>query len=107
MPAHYLSTACYHGKHGKPCRNTCKFCDAPCWCPCHAEDSTGQQWPESWVDQARAVARALFSVISPADVPDELGRRISADPALFWLRDDPWPEGRFQPEHGTWHEDEG
>lgn len=43
----YLSTGCHHGEHAycqgktgqagpkKPA--TCKFCDAPCVCPCHQE----------------------------------------------------------------------
>lgn len=39
----YLSTGCLHGKHGY-CQSTgegrkvpaeCKFCAAPCICPCH------------------------------------------------------------------------
>jgi hypothetical protein len=30
----YLSTACFHGLHGR-CRRNCKFCDAPCNCACH------------------------------------------------------------------------
>lgn len=46
----YLSTGCFHGEHGycqamtglagakRPAR--CKFCDAPCVCPCH-ETNTG------------------------------------------------------------------
>jgi hypothetical protein len=97
----YLSTACYHGKHGTPCRNTCKFCDSPCVCPCHTEGE--REWPETWVEQARGIARELRDSIRPADVPDELQVRIGTDPALFWLRDEPWPAGRFLPESGTWH----
>lgn len=30
----YISTACQHLKH-RQCRETCKFCDAPCQCPHH------------------------------------------------------------------------
>jgi hypothetical protein len=44
---HYLSTGCLHGEHGY-CSNVdgiaglkkpaqCKFCTAPCQCPCHGE----------------------------------------------------------------------
>jgi hypothetical protein len=38
MPSalHYTSTACQHAKHAE-CRQTCKFCNAPCACPCHDE----------------------------------------------------------------------
>lgn len=42
---HYLSTGCLHGEHAYCQANTgqagakrpaaCKFCDAPCICPCH------------------------------------------------------------------------
>ena len=50
-PAHeYLSTSCLHGRHEYCASQTgsngetewaktparCKFCDAPCVCPCHA-----------------------------------------------------------------------
>jgi hypothetical protein len=31
---HYLSTACYHGRH-PDCRQQCKFCPERCICPCH------------------------------------------------------------------------
>lgn len=45
----YLSTGCLHGNHDY-CKNTegragtkrpaeCKFCQAPCLCSCHREDS--------------------------------------------------------------------
>lgn len=34
-PHVYMSTACIHAMHGR-CRMTCKFCDAPCRCSCHA-----------------------------------------------------------------------
>lgn len=57
MPEHeYLSTACLHGEHDY-CAATqaedaegwlfsrrpaqCKFCQAPCVCPCHAGASDG------------------------------------------------------------------
>jgi hypothetical protein len=46
-PHAYLSTACLHGEHGYCQSNTgaagtkvpaeCKFCAAPCVCPCHAD----------------------------------------------------------------------
>jgi hypothetical protein len=36
MLAHYFSTYCLHADHLN-CRLTCKICDAPCRCPCHAE----------------------------------------------------------------------
>jgi hypothetical protein len=31
----YTSTACWHQLHLE-CRKTCKWCIAPCLCPCHA-----------------------------------------------------------------------
>jgi uncharacterized protein YuzE len=34
----YLSTACWHEVHDE-CRRTCKFCDKPCACDCHAARS--------------------------------------------------------------------
>lgn len=33
----YVSTGCRHLIHTK-CRETCKYCDLPCSCPCHAQD---------------------------------------------------------------------
>jgi hypothetical protein len=48
---HYLSTGCLHGRHdycqgtegaaGPKVPNSCKFCRAPCICPCHHPGSTG------------------------------------------------------------------
>lgn len=32
---HYFSDYCFHGDHHR-CRPTCKVCDAPCLCECHA-----------------------------------------------------------------------
>jgi hypothetical protein len=48
LPAHvYLSTGCFHGEHtycqsmtgaaGAKRPAQCKFCAAPCTCPCHVE----------------------------------------------------------------------
>ncbi|MGH3382375.1 MAG: hypothetical protein ACRDP6_47365 [Actinoallomurus sp.] len=44
----YLSTSCLHGRHvycqaatgsqGPKTPSRCKFCTAPCLCPCHEED---------------------------------------------------------------------
>lgn len=34
-PHFYLSTACKHTLHDR-CRKTCKYCEAPCDCWCHA-----------------------------------------------------------------------
>ena len=31
---YYVSTACQHEKHSR-CRETCKYCSAPCLCPHH------------------------------------------------------------------------
>lgn len=53
----YLATSCQHGKHDY-CKNTkgqagpkrpaeCKFCEAPCVCPCHQEESHGDPGPGS------------------------------------------------------------
>lgn len=30
----YLSTACYHDRHGE-CLRTCRVCAEPCVCTCH------------------------------------------------------------------------
>jgi hypothetical protein len=37
---HYLSTYCLHEDHGS-CRLTCKICEAPCRCDCHASEEDG------------------------------------------------------------------
>jgi hypothetical protein len=44
----YISTACHHAKLGQGaeylharCRDTCKFCGAPCKCRCHDEHQSG------------------------------------------------------------------
>lgn len=34
----YVSTACHHALHDR-CRLVCKFCDVPCGCRCHVEES--------------------------------------------------------------------
>ena len=34
---HYLSTYCFHERHGD-CRLTCKGCEAPCRCACHRNE---------------------------------------------------------------------
>jgi hypothetical protein len=39
---HYLSTACIHAHHDE-CKNTCKFCDRDCRCPCHESDQTTEE----------------------------------------------------------------
>lgn len=49
----YVSTACQHMRHdycqaetgrlGPKKPGVCKFCDAPCLCPCHGEESEGGQ----------------------------------------------------------------
>lgn len=37
---HYFSTYCIHGLHGD-CRLTCKTCQLPCRCECHAHNDGG------------------------------------------------------------------
>lgn len=39
-PHLYLSTACWHGLHGR-CRRQCKFCDIGCLCGCHSQAPEG------------------------------------------------------------------
>lgn len=34
----YVSTACLHDRHDD-CRLICKWCDAPCNCRCHREET--------------------------------------------------------------------
>jgi hypothetical protein len=95
-PAHeYVSTACYHGECGS-CRNTCKFCDAPCGHECHPGDAARAFTP--WVDQARDMARMLLMEVRAAEGPwtPQLAERIATDPGLFWLRGEEAPPG-------TWH----
>lgn len=96
MAHDYLSTACLHeAADGTPqvhdaCRQTCKFCDAPCQCPRHeARETAGHV---SRVDQARDIARELLRHGNTL----EFQRRIKDDRTLFWLR------GEEQPP-GTWH----
>jgi len=93
----YVSTACFHEDCGG-CRNTCKYCDAPCSHPCHP--AAGQPLPEPWVDQARAIARELlrYGLSTTQAVPPELLHRITSDPALFWLRGEAVPPGEW---HGA------
>jgi hypothetical protein len=95
----YLSTACLHDQCAA-CRNTCKYCDAPCEHACHPR---GADRPLSvpWVDQARGIALALFSVVSPLELPGELRERIAADPALFWLRGEAAPPGEWRHENAV------
>jgi hypothetical protein len=50
----YVSTACQHGQHDR-CRQQCKFCAAPCLCPCHK----------------RMVAITGIRALSGNPVPDE------------------------------------
>ena len=104
MTAHhghaYLSTACYHEQaEGDPqlhdaCRSTCKSCDTPCSYPRHR---SGEQLagPEGgWVGQARSIARELYEhVLTYSILPPDLVRRVSDDPALFWLRGGEQPPG--------------
>jgi hypothetical protein len=96
-PHVYVSTACFHGECGS-CRNTCKYCDAPCSCrTCHP--ASGQPLPEPWVDQARGIARELlrYGLSTNEAVPPELLDRITSDPALFWLRGEAQPPGVWRP----------
>jgi len=88
----YLSTACFHGEHGA-CRNTCKYCDAPCSCG-GCDHASARDLPEPWVDQARNVAVPLLGALGP-DVPGELRKRIASDPGLFWLRGETKPPGEW------------
>lgn len=84
----YVSTACQHELCGS-CRNTCKFCNAPCRHFCHSQDA--KTAPVASVDQARDIAIELLDLSS--DLPDELAGRIADDPALFWLRGETIPDG--------------
>jgi hypothetical protein len=92
----YLSTACLH-EAGDPalheaCRQTCKFCGAPCSCPRHPG---GAQEVTSWVDQARGIARELLQASLNGPIPPELLHKIADDPALFWLRGEETPPGTW------------
>lgn len=90
----YTSTACLHDLC-RSCRNTCKYCDAPCQHGCHPQ---GQDQPEPWVDQARGIARELLDVARPGallSMPSELFQRIEQDPDLFWLRGEAAPPGEW------------
>lgn len=90
----YTSTACLHDQCGS-CRNTCKFCDAPCRHPCHPASG---ETPVPWVDQARDIARELLrDGLHNGPIDPALLRRIEADPALFWLRGEVVPDGTWRP----------
>jgi hypothetical protein len=41
---HYWSTYCVHHQH-TDCRLTCKHCEAPCLCFCHAARIDGEAAP--------------------------------------------------------------
>lgn len=91
----YISTACLHRICGTACRQTCKFCDVPCLCPCHRNGIPAR--PEPWVDQARGIARELLSLTLGGEViPPDLLRRVEADPELFWLRGEEQPPGEWR-----------
>lgn len=96
-PHAYVSTACLHRlcTEKGACRQTCKFCDAPCACSCHP--ASGRVLPAPWVDQARDIARELlrYGLSQNEAVPPELLRRIESDPALFWLRGEAAPPGEW------------
>lgn len=88
----YVSTACLHEADDPDmhdsCRKTCKFCDAPCQCPGHVAGEVPRV--ESWVEQARGIARELLHRPRWPGDPSYEGmiNRILTDPALFWLRKD-------------------
>jgi hypothetical protein len=92
-PHVYVSTACVHGECGA-CRNTCKYCDAPCSHACHPASARGL--PEPWVDQARGIAALLLGALGQDGAPEELRRRIASDPGLFWLRGEAKPPGEWR-----------
>lgn len=50
----YTSTACQHELHDR-CRETCKFCDAPCACDCHRRATPGNVYPlpSVWINPGR------------------------------------------------------
>ena len=92
-PHDYVSTACFHGECAA-CRNTCKYCDAPCSHGCHP--ASAAPLPVPWVDQARGMAVLLLAALGPDGAPDELRERIDGDPALFWLRGEAKPPGEWR-----------
>lgn len=96
----YISTACFHGLCGDACRQTCKYCNAPCSHACHPV--SGQSLPEPWVDQARGIARELlrYGLSATEAVPPGLLHRIATDPALFWLRGEAAPPGEWHDRTG-------
>jgi hypothetical protein len=90
----YVSTAYAHDLCGS-CRQTCKFCDAPCLCACHREGDAER--PQPWVDQARSIARELLRVtLNSRPTPPDLLYRIETDPDLFWLRGEEQPPGEWR-----------
>jgi hypothetical protein len=91
-PHDYTSTACLHEQCGS-CRQSCKYCDAPCQHGCHREAGLRAI---AGVDQARGIARELLEAARPGalmSIDPELLRRIESDPALFWLRGEEAPPG--------------
>jgi len=71
----YISTACFHGlcrTGAGNCRNTCKFCDAPCRHECHDGDTQAPPW----VNQAREMAVRLLAAARAGTVPPALAEQI-------------------------------
>jgi hypothetical protein len=107
MPGHqhaYLSTACYHELADRDpslhdaCRSTCKFCDASCSCPAHRKGEQLTAPDGGWVGQARSIAKEIYAhVLTYGILPPELVRRVSDDPALFWLRGEEQSPGTWRP----------
>lgn len=70
----YTSTACLHALHGS-CRFFCKFCPAPCECPCH--DGSTEPYPgysaaqEDWL-RAELNAAIIDAGIEPGPRRAEL-----------------------------------
>lgn len=93
----YISTACEHEEDSPElhaaCRQTCKFCNAPCMCENHKDGD--RQSAVGWVDQARAIARDLLRDALNGPVSPELLARIESDPTLFWLRGEEAPPGEW------------
>lgn len=55
----YVSTVCRHHPHvaAARCRNTCKFCAAPCRCYCH----TSGRWYRNPLKAAAYVLRRAYN----------------------------------------------
>jgi len=80
-PHFYVSTACTHEKHDG-CRQTCKFCTAPCRCECHGDPHAMELTVEQHRQLHRELHRALDILLA-----DWIGHQALPRPSLTPIMD--------------------